>query len=397
MNTNRHIGPITMSEAEDPDKAVQLKHEKVHVEVHDFSDRISTRGDENVTKRKRAMTQKGLQFTQELKKSRLEQLARGLEKNIVQIQLLMDTEHDDKATSKAYRGWTALYDEFLEVDEAYKQLLGEADRAMYLEDWFGERNETYQTFKDSMDQWCIRLDQRSRRQADIEIDQRSIASSRRSSRSSARSVASGHSSIVSARLEEEKKKVELAVRAENLKRRTEIEEMKLKLRMEEEEMKIKEELAISKAKCKTLDDLEEARSHVSIHKSFAPSYHDDALMSVVRSLKKPTQDITKFGGDPLEYHRFKRQFKTKILANCEDFDEMMNYLEQYTTGSANKIVVGYSYMRAEKGYKAAMKELDERFGDEDFVVSAFVKKALNWPVIKADNPKGLDEFSIFLA
>ena len=72
-----------------------------------------------------------------------------------------------------------------------------------------------------------------------------------------------------------------------------------------------------------------------------------------------------------------RQFKTRILANCDDFDEKLDYLEQYTTGDANKIVNGYSYLKPETGYNTALKELEDRYGDPNIIVNAFVTKALS--------------------
>ncbi|XP_052237805.1 uncharacterized protein LOC127849123 [Dreissena polymorpha] len=55
-----------------------------------------------------------------------------------------------------------------------------------------------------------------------------------------------------------------------------------------------------------------------------------------------------------------------------------------------------SYSPAETGYKAAFKEFEERYGDADVIAQTYIKKALDWSIIKADNPKSLDEFAIFL-
>ena len=49
-----------------------------------------------------------------------------------------------------------------------------------------------------------------------------------------------------------------------------------------------------------------------------------------------------------------------------------------------------------KGYEAAIKELDDKYGDQDIIVNAFIAKALSWAPIKPDNPKELDRFTIFL-
>lgn len=80
--------------------------------------------------------------------------------------------------------------------------------------------------------------------------------------------------------------------------------------------------------------------------------------------------------------------------NTQDDDERMNYLEQMTCGEANRVVSGFSHMNGERAYKAAMRQLEERYGDNEVIVTAFVKKALDWPQVK--DSKMLDEFSLFL-
>ncbi|XP_006812723.1 uncharacterized protein LOC102806147 [Saccoglossus kowalevskii] len=76
--------------------------------------------------------------------------------------------------------------------------------------------------------------------------------------------------------------------------------------------------------------------------------------------------------------------------------ERMNYLRQYTSGEANEIVKGYSYLNASRGYAAAIRELDQRYGNNELIATEYIKKTRNWPKIKADDIKGLDRYSIFL-
>jgi len=133
------------------------------------------------------------------------------------------------------------------------------------------------------------------------------------------------------------------------------------------------------------------------HQCSANSVSTDAMfLSIVKHMNMPSSDITKFTGDPLQYKRFMRQFQTKIINNTDDYDERMNYLVQYTGGEANNIVVGLSYLDSNVAYAAAMKELDERYGNSDVLVHSFVTKALSWRNIKPNDAKGLDEYSIFL-
>ena len=120
------------------------------------------------------------------------------------------------------------------------------------------------------------------------------------------------------------------------------------------------------------------------------------LESMTKLMKKPPTDIEKFDGDALLYRRFVRQFNNYIGAFCENDYERLTYLEQFTSGEAHRVVMGYTNLDSSTGYAAAMKELNNRYGNEEVIASAYVQKALNWPVIKISDVKALDEYSIFL-
>ncbi|XP_041347613.1 uncharacterized protein LOC121367484 [Gigantopelta aegis] len=132
------------------------------------------------------------------------------------------------------------------------------------------------------------------------------------------------------------------------------------------------------------------------HSNRADIPADNNILSVVRHLKKPTAEIKKFGGDPMEYRKFIRQFNIKVVMNSDSDDERISFLEQFTVSEANRIISGFSYLPAEQGYPAALKELETRYGDAQLMASAFIKRALGWPTVRADNAKALDDFSILL-
>ena len=100
---------------------------------------------------------------------------------------------------------------------------------------------------------------------------------------------------------------------------------------------------------------------------------DDVMVYVVRQLRKPISDIHKFGGNPLDYKTFMRQFRSKVVMNCEDYEERLNFLEQFTVDEPNKIVFGLSYMDAQQGYAVALTELAERYGNPEVIVNAIIK------------------------
>lgn len=137
----------------------------------------------------------------------------------------------------------------------------------------------------------------------------------------------------------------------------------------------------------------QAETNETINFNVQPSeYHDNHadMVSVVEHLRKPVSDIRKFGGDPLEFRTFIRQFNARIVVNAENEDEKMTYLEQYTYNEAHKVVSGYGQLNSENAYNAAMKQLHERYDDEKVIANAIIKKALGWPDIQPGNAKALD-------
>ncbi|XP_055957853.1 uncharacterized protein LOC126825402 isoform X1 [Patella vulgata] len=65
---------------------------------------------------------------------------------------------------------------------------------------------------------------------------------------------------------------------------------------------------------------------------------EGALNTMLRQIRKPRSNIKPFSGNVLEYQRFIRQFNSAVVANCESMEEKLNFLDQFTTGDANKIV-----------------------------------------------------------
>jgi hypothetical protein len=89
-----------------------------------------------------------------------------------------------------------------------------------------------------------------------------------------------------------------------------------------------------------------------------------------------------------------RQFHAKVVMNTTNDDEKLNYLEQMTQGEENRVVSGYTHMSGDTGYQAAMKQLEERYGDSEIIVTSLIKKALDWHTIK--DAKMFNRFSLFL-
>ena len=401
--------------------------------------------------RPRILSEKGLQYHLELKAEQRERIYKRILSESQSIKAQTSEGKVEKSVHILYSHWMTLYEQFLEVYEDYNALLSEDLRFQDREEWLAPKLEQLLHFKAEFEDLFASTTPLS--QQDLETSQQRDLDDCISQNGSEASKASKLSniSIVSAKIKEGQRLAELKARATSLKKKQALEEAKLKLRMEEEELELESEIVVAAARFKAVEEIESANQGQEI--TFSPQHEDvskerqthsvtsatgtqmvgmsqakgvvldpdskpfvpkqlqnthgtlqssteapleDALFSVLRHMRKPISDVKKFGGDPLEYQKFMRQFNSRVVINCDDYNEKLNYLDQYTYEEANKIVSGFSYLDAEQGYRSALAELADRYGDSHVIVNAFVRKALNWPCVKPDNVKGLDEFSLFL-
>jgi len=112
-------------------------------------------------------------------------------------------------------------------------------------------------------------------------------------------------------------------------------------------------------------------------------------------LQKCFSELKIYSGNVLEYRRFIHQLKA-VLVFTEDDEQRMGFLDLMTTGEANTLVRSYSSLDAKSGFPAAMKRLENVYGNKDVIADAYIKKVFEWPAITKDDPKALREFSCFL-
>ncbi|XP_061175604.1 uncharacterized protein LOC133184531 [Saccostrea echinata] len=359
---------------------------------------------------------------------------RKLKSSVTQIKNLMLENRDTELIRKRYSSWLDNYEHFLNLfdvlktqtedeQEKSKLLLDHQDYDIFLIN-FKKEVEAFFSYQDTVKNEKMNVNSVNKAQS-------------RNSRTTKSSCVSLE------KLKEEQKLAELEARKASLKKRKELELAKLELTLKEEEFNIETDIAISNAKTEVLQKYEleseiidthsdkfceeeitprrnppmpspriigkdaELGSQISVSEKhlnpnasvFVPNIsmetkQQNAMQDVVNYLRRPLPEIKKFSGDPLEFQRFMRQFHAKVVMNTSNDDERLNYLEQMTQGEANRVVSGYTHMSGDKGYQAAMKQLEERYGDSELIVTSFIKKALDWPMIK--DAKMLDEFALFL-
>lgn len=114
------------------------------------------------------------------------------------------------------------------------------------------------------------------------------------------------------------------------------------------------------------------------------------------TLSLPPRDIPTFDGDPLEYRAFIRAFEHGVEAKATSTADCLYFLEQYTKGQPRELVKSCQHMPSDRGYQRAKTLLQDRFGNEQRIATAYMDKALGWSSLKPEDVKALRAFALFL-
>ena len=386
--------------------------------------------------RPKSMTKKGHDYEVDRQGKRLKSLKRRLILMTDCLQVTLAEEQEGDAVRREYATWLRIYDDFIIEYQRSQQFLGDEEGKLDLTSYesFLER---FEKFKNVVELRLLTQDEEH-----TTTVKEVVEVSAEDSVSQVQSGTSRMSRLSIALVKAEEEKAEIRVKAATLRerheleiRKQELERTKLDISMKEQELNLRTRFNIADAKARLLEWMER-QSVSSSHKSdrvtrvpypeprqetgpklvesaldptaeqFYPlpqisqgqdrNNQSEAILSMVRQIKRPSAEIQKFSGDPRYFKRFMRQFHAHVVDNVETDDERLNYLDQYTTGEAHRVVVGYSHLDGRIGYHAARQELETRYGDPEVIANAYVRKALEWPVIRPDDAKALDEFGVFL-
>ncbi|KAL7849609.1 hypothetical protein SRHO_G00212320 [Serrasalmus rhombeus] len=109
----------------------------------------------------------------------------------------------------------------------------------------------------------------------------------------------------------------------------------------------------------------------------------------------PKREIPVFDGSPLHFHAFVRSFEQVIEAKTSNADDRLHYLAQYR-GQPNELVKSCQHMSDGAGYVKAKTLLYDHFGNEHVIAAAYLNKVHSWPLIRSEDGKALQAYSLFL-
>lgn len=122
----------------------------------------------------------------------------------------------------------------------------------------------------------------------------------------------------------------------------------------------------------------------------------ELLVRHQRTSQLPRRDVPIFYGDPLSYHSFITAFEQTVERKTASQQDRLLYLQQYTSGEPRDLVLSCEHMKPDEGYEEARRLLQQHYGDELRIATAYMKKALQWPQIKTEDRKALHSYALFL-
>lgn len=121
----------------------------------------------------------------------------------------------------------------------------------------------------------------------------------------------------------------------------------------------------------------------------------NALLQQQRSMSLPPRDIPTFDGDSLQYRTFIKAFEQGVEEKASKAD-CLYYLVQFTRGQPQDLVRSCQHMAPDRGYTVAKNLLQEHFGNEYKIATAYIEKALAWKPVKSEDVKSLQAYALFL-
>ena len=121
-----------------------------------------------------------------------------------------------------------------------------------------------------------------------------------------------------------------------------------------------------------------------------------AFQQLATAVSLPQTEITKFEGNPMEFHTFMNAFDSRIMSRvCAECDKL-HYLHQMLKGEPKELIGGSMHMDPTTGYQNARFLLYQEYGNPYKVTAAYMNKLLSWPVVKYDDCNALKSYSLFL-
>lgn len=116
------------------------------------------------------------------------------------------------------------------------------------------------------------------------------------------------------------------------------------------------------------------------------------IMSQLPKLEPETFD----GTDITKYNSFILSFEQTIANKCSNYSDLYYFLQKYTVGKPFELVKSCKSNDPHSSYLKARDILKVNYGNQIRITQKYIDKLNKWPVLRSEDEKGLEDFSIFL-
>ena len=195
-------------------------------------------------------------------------------------------------------------------------------------------------------------------------------------------------------------KHELWLKEQELEAKINYEKLQLRLQKEKMDMATKnEEEEIEKIKAEY--DRKSGVSLQSKRKFRQPNSNPGMFAAsppvTIQSVHLPRIEPEVFDGeDPTKYISFSLSFEKIISCVCNNEADQYYNLQRYTKGYPHELVKSCLSPDLGKSFRDAWDLLYKHYGDKVIIAQTYLDRLDKWPSIKPEDPKALDEFSLYL-
>ena len=97
-----------------------------------------------------------------------------------------------------------------------------------------------------------------------------------------------------------------------------------------------------------------------------------------------------------KFKSFKSNFIRNIASKNTNAADNFIYLQQHTSGRAKRLVDSCAHFESERAYYSAMELLQSEYANEYKVSDEYIRKIEQWPAVKAEDVRALEDLYLFL-
>jgi len=122
-----------------------------------------------------------------------------------------------------------------------------------------------------------------------------------------------------------------------------------------------------------------------------------SLIVAMKSTKRTSPAPAIYNGNPIDFQDWEQDFDAYVESEGLCGKEPLRYLKKFVTGKAKDAISGHFITNTEAAYRAARRDLKERFGSKHKVYRALRKRLDEFPKVGVKDAKGLRDYADFLS